>query len=549
MRSHPLLLLVLALLVLITSLPVRADGTDSFCQLRNVTVERLANGLCIRLIADGLINLSGNRSEMRWTQQKSFTFFMDNIRGGTTPMYEIGQNPISHLEFALPTGAKDGVGLLCTLVLYRVGQVTIFDGELGWDDTRWAPTDIPQIMITKTRQQNEIVIQIINDQPRTVYQNRTIQSTPQLTIQGMTESLSLHVVNTPIRQVINAISPYAAIPILIGDEVQCSITTHLTDLPWYRIISIIGRCYGLSVEVRDAVCYVGNGLATSATGYWNAETRIIPLHYLQPDNVKQLLPDFLLSALRPDTNGNALIVSGSPVLLDKIERDVKVLDQPTYQCRLRAWIISTSSQNKELAKLFLHYSEDKVNAAINSTGQVNIQLSAYQPQELLAAIHELESNEHIQISAIPFIQVANGKYADLFLGNRAFYWATDPYSQNTVLSPLEAGTKLEVFPLISQECITTWIGLDNSIIQSSNALGPLVTQQRMDTTIRIQSGDTIIIGGLRLATDELRTDMSVVPKIKGKDKDMMQQDVWVILQAESALQVANVISEIPKVPK
>ncbi|HEY3376008.1 MAG TPA: hypothetical protein VGL77_00815 [Armatimonadota bacterium] len=541
-----------ALLVVCTlwlsSLALAQEQTS--CQLQGIKVEPVANGLRLRLKADGLIDFSCTPDNIRWGGNTQLAIALTNMRGGADSLVEVGHYPLSHLEFSLLPGSENGIGLQCRLVFYGEARVSVFNGApYGWDDTSWAPKNVTQVAVMSTRQRNELLIMITSNKPEEPERPQIANLKTTLTVSGSREQLALHAVNADLRMVADRLAQQTRIPIILADEVECSITAHLDGLPLDRLLNALANSYALSLSQLNGAYYFGRGLGGKASGYLTTTTRTVPLSYLSPENARALLPDALLPYVQINTTAGAVTVSGSPFILDKIARDLRVLDQPAYHCLLRAWVISCEDQQTALNSIMTKVTGGTTAVSLDSAGSLAVDVGPRQPELLLAQIRALAQGMKMRVEAVPVVQVLNGGYANLFVGQSIYYWRlTDAADQDIVLSSIESGTQLQVTPRTSGEWITVDVKVQNSFLRETNALGPLILRRSVEGTERLRSGDTIIIGGLHLTTSEGRQDKTLAhpaplgPLARGSSRAISEQSVWVLLQAQAILTPAKPVN-------
>jgi|GEM_PF-2067193 len=531
MKRRLLLMLILAMLWL----PRLAAGqAQSYCRFQSVTVTPVANGLSISLKADGMIETEIDRS-LRRTWKERIPISLTNMRGGADSLIDIGRYPLSHLEFTpLPDG-KDGIGLRCTLVFTRPAWLSVFDSPPDiFDDSWYSWEGAPRVMIKRTQQGDELLLMIISDKPVLPDRPPVEGARTRLEIDGTADRLNLHAVNADLRDVVARISEISGRTIYLSDDVSHKVTMHLEEVPVDRLLAAMARGYGLSLATRDGADYLGPGLGSGAAGYWAATLRNVPLNYLTPSNARALLPDVLLPYIKPNIDARAVTVSGSPAMVDKIEQDLHILDQPSCHCTLQAWVISDENANNNLYDVMARMTGDNATGSIDSGGNVAILHIDGTPDEVLANIKSSISSKTMTIKSVPMIQVANGQYANLFIGNTIYYWTLPDIR----LQAIDAGTQLRVTPLTSGEWITVDYRAEDRFLRERNDFGPLILKRTLEGTVRIRSGDTLLVGGLQMDTDELQRGKLLSPAWPfsvSKRARRVRQQVWVLLKAEAML--------------
>jgi len=531
MNRQLLPIFILAILLL----PRLAAGQQqSYCQFQGVTVTHVANGLRLSLKADGMIEATPSYWQ-RWDWYDRITFNLTNMRGGADPIIDIGEYPLSHLEFTpLPDG-KDGIGLRCTLVFTRSAWLCAFNSppasfDDSWDDWPGAP----RVLIKRTQQGNELLIMIISDKPVIPVSPSIENAKVQLDISGSADRLTLHALNADLSDVIARLSDLSGKTIYLSGAISRKVTMHLEDMPIDRMLEALARGYALSLVTRDGDYYMSPGLGSGAPGYWAATLRTIPLNYLTPGDARAMLPDALLPYLKPNTDARAVTVSGAPALVEKIARDLQILDKPSYHCVLRAWVISDDSSNEGLYDAMIRTAGGNTTGSIDDRGDIDILHLDGTPDQILTHITSLAGSKTMTITSVPMIQVANGQYANLFIGNTIYFWRMP----DVVLNSVDAGTRLRVTPLTSGEWITVDYLVEDRFLRERNNLGPLVLKRTLNGTIRIHNGDTLLVGGLQMDTAELQRGKLLSPSwpfTVAKNTRRTQQQVWVLLKADAVL--------------
>ena len=530
MIPRTLPMLVLAILWL----PCLAAGQEqSYCQLQGVTVTRVSNGLRLSLKADGLIEAKSERWQ-RWDWYPRIQFRLTNMRGGADPIVTIGQYPISHIEFTPLEGAQNGIGMRCTLVFAKWAWLAAFDSPPDTFDDTWYPwwDTVPRVMIKRTQQGNELLIMVISDKPvppeRPAIQNAKVR----LELSGTADRLTLHALNADLRDVIERVSDSTGRTIYLSGDVSRKVTMHLEDVSIGRLLEALARGYALSLTDREGAYYLSPGSGDSAAGYWATTMRTIPLQYLSPGDARGLLPDVLLPYVVPNTDARAVTVTGAPALVEKIARDLHAIDQPGYHCVIRAWVISDETGEDGLYDLIARVTGGTTEGGIDGGGSITIQHVDGEPDELLLKLKALNRSKTMTTQAMPMLQVANGQYANLFIGNTIYYWTLPDVD----LDAIDAGTRLRVTPRTSGEWITINYRAEDRFLREQNDLGPLVIKRTLDGTVRIRSGDTILVGGLHLDTDEVRRGKLLSAKwpfTVSASARRTCQHTWVLLKAEA----------------
>lgn len=514
------------------------------CRLRDYKVEPLANGMRIRLKADGMIDLTCDHWLYRWDVQERIVFDLPNLRGAD-PVVQIGQYPLSHLEFTLLPGDEDGIGMRCTLVFYQPARLTAFTGQpYDYDDTSWVPGTMPQVTIARTTQMNELVITVISDRPTPLARPEIAGIAPHLQAHGTREAIWLDAVHADLGQVAALLEEISGERIRLNDGLSRTVTAYLTALPLDRLLTLLAEGTGLQLARRDDGYYLDTGLGGSAASYRTEATRSIPLANLTPSRARGLLPDMLLPFLRPNPDNNSLAVSGSPAIQEKVARDLQVLDQPAWHCRLRAWVIAGDQGRGDLRDVFAGFAGGNTALTADSDGSLWLGIASDRPDELLLRVRAESTRRQMRVSAVPAIQVTSGNAATLFVGQTIFYWKLNS-SGTLKLASVDAGTRLEIRPITSGDWVTIAIDVQNNFLREQNRLGPLIWRNSFTGTLRLRSGEIVLFGGLRLAQDETAKRRPPVRAIAGRARETQYREIYVLLQAETARTPLHIDAPVP----
>ena len=544
MPARQLTLLMLVALVLLAPAVVFGQRED-FVELEKVEVEELSNAVRLRFTTDGVLQvwastdwaygrtlwgLLSGVDEPGAAPSRRISFILANLRGGAPPVVQVAKYPVSHLEFSLVPWGQDSL-LICTLVLYRPGHLTVIDTG-GWaqDLSYDKEYDGPQVMLQTTRKQDELLITVLSDRPKEPPTERpVVEPAPaQLEVSGGVDGLSVYAINADMHLLLERVSRLAQVQVYLDDKVDTEVTTHLEDVALERLLQTLVLGYGLSLHREGGAYFVSLSQVETAVPFWAAETRSVPLRYVPCQQALLLLPDVLLSYARSNEEGNALVMNGPSPLLDRIERDLRVIDQPAYHCRLRAWVVSGRDVAERLQEIAVRVSSGTTAWQADSSGQVRIEVAEGRADELVTSLRRLAMRRRLHMEALPVVQVKNGQQARLFVGEK-IYWV-----QESGLASVEAGAELEIEPLTAGDWITASVKVNSSFLGETNDLGPLVLRRSAEGTVRLRSGDTVIIGGLRLsqATKD-RRKTGVVPT--GRSDVEQEQEVCVLLQARASL--------------
>jgi len=539
-------------LVLVALWPPAASRAQlrDFCELKEVKVEPLPNAVCLRLKMDGLVRFRLEDGEV-WQQDldsgnwylkplSQVALRLENVRPGTASIQDVGVYPVSHLAFQVPPGARESVGLTCRLVLYKPAYLALLQTpDSSWDETGNTRYRHPQVMVIRTQQQNEVLIIVTSDRQWEARIEPALgPEREELEISGTAEHLRLRAMNVDLHRLVAALARQTGTDVSLDDRVQRQASAYLEGLSLEQTLQMLGAGYGLTVSRTADGYYLGPALPDSPAAYQATHVRTIPLRYLEAEETPGLLPDLLLRYVRPSADSNSIVAVGPPEMLDKLERDLRILDRPAVHCRLRAWLVSAEQDDEEVRSLLLGATGGTTSVQVDSSGQIRVEVVRQDTSKFVAQLRALVRRGRAKLAALPSLLVSNGEQAELFLGEQAYYWRlVGRREQELALTPVQIGSRLQVRPRIAGEQVAAWVSAENSSLIGDNGLGPLVERRSVVGEVRMTSGQALLIGGLSLAPvdrkrGEPAPDTGLGSLLAGFTALSKQSELWVIVEAQ-----------------
>jgi type II secretory pathway component GspD/PulD (secretin) len=221
------------------------------------------------------------------------------------------------------------------------------------------------------------------------------------------------------------------------------------------------------------------------------------------------LPDVLLGYVHADPGRNALTVAGPRSLVEKVRRDVAVLDTPPTMVEVMATAVEFERRSDLTALIggVLAWPGGVLDIA-PGTGDVSYGSVAMSGSQVEASLAALAAQDKAHLRSATRSTVLNGRTARLFVGQERRlatqyydFWS-DAFEARIVT--LKVGTVLEVTPRASGGgTVTADVRSEVSNISETDATtgNPTVSQRVAETTVRLNEGETLYIGGLDLDQD------------------------------------------------
>ena len=257
----------------------------------------------------------------------------------------------------------------------------------------------------------------------------------------------------------------------------------------------------------------------------------------------------------PDLDSGHLIVKGTKDDIDAIKSLLAGIDKFRPQVHIKVLILEVSVDEQTQFGLQgfwenqLHLNKDLAKMRI-STNFSNVFLNGFSylltADELDASLKALASQSRLSVLASPRILALNNQQSEIFVGQRVpiitnitfTYWGPHPVTQY-----IDVGLKLVVTPTINPDGLVTLQIVTNiadvaqlqGVTIAPNVTLPIFNDTKAQTTASIQSGQSVVLGGLVRSVDNVGKekvpilgDIPVLSSLFSTDKKIKQKRELVI---------------------
>ena len=366
--------------------------------------------------------------------------------------------------------------------------------------------------------------------------------------------VSLDFDNADLRSVLATLAKEGGINIWIDPRVQGTVTTNLTDVPWDEAFDLIASGNGLGyVQKGSVVRVVPLGILAeeeaarrkvederALSGELTTLTRT--LSYATAKDVSVLVKDTILSPrgqVQVDERTNMVIITD---LRDRLQRAadlINTVDVPQPQVEIEARIVQTSrdfarqvgvtwgvngkmapelgntsglafpNQGSVTGRTGSVQGPDAVPTVVNQgvtnpSSAIGLALGNINGAfNLDVALSALERSGKGKILSTPRVSTQNNIEAEIMQGIQI---PIQTVANNTVtVTWKDAALILRVLPQItSANTVIMRIVVENGSPDFSRAIdrNPPINTQRANTQVRVANGDTTVIGGIFLSTEQ-----------------------------------------------
>ena len=479
--------------------PACAQGV-AYTNIKSVTTKALSNGVQISIVADGILQYR----DVDQNGNKMGLYFPDARNATGKNFINLNTYPVSSIQLSTPQGAKNGIGLRVDINNFVNTRATV----------------------TQTPDGQGVLFTIQSD--RTLpgkagggEADKAAQAPDDLSAEVSFENglVSVRAVKADIHELMAAIAQKTGLAIAVDDGVGASsprrVSLNLQNVTPESAVSTIAAAYGLALAPLNGILVLTEGVPTDLATYRASETESFRIQNSRAGELSGLLPNFLYSYVKVNGEQNAVVVTAPSQMLKKIGADLQRVDVAAPQISIEAIAVELSDANDlDIGLRLGNPSADNFDSFDSGAGRVTFNTIGKLPRTFEANLKALELKGKARVRARPQMVVVNGESANLFIGSQRFILTQFNQSGQTQnrIQPVDVGVKLSVTPLTGGNGeITARVAPEvSNITELDLQTGlPVLSTRRSDTTVRVQDGETIVIGGLTL--DQEQTTKGKIP--------------------------------------
>jgi type II secretory pathway component GspD/PulD (secretin) len=307
--------------------------------------------------------------------------------------------------------------------------------------------------------------------------------------------ISINARDTDLSDVIGLIARQSGLNIVADASVKARrITFRLRDVDTDTALATLAQAYDLQTHRTGNIVFVGDAAAMNRRYGTPPGTTTVALRNAKPsDAVKELkgaLPDANLVA---DDRSNTVVISGGADAQAAARSLLSSIDGPGRQVMFEVRVTDVKPV------------DDSSNVGIQFGGTgFGAGAIAQFPYALIkgsiainAQINALVQNGHAQILATPRIATLNNREATLLVGETYPIVTVNQQTGFPTVTNVNVGVQLRVTPTIGADgSITAELHPEYSEIIGFNASFPIIANRKVDATLRVRDGETIVLGGL-----------------------------------------------------
>lgn len=301
---------------------------------------------------------------------------------------------------------------------------------------------------------------------------------------------------TDIKQALADVASQTSTIIIPDETVQGFVTMELRDMPLTRALRLLLLPGGYAYEEVEPGVYLVISADPEGPNFPRiARTTVVELDYIRSSELRQQMPDIFGRYIKYDEEGNRAVVTAPPELMAQAIAQIEALDTPPLQIMIEALVVETTGGLRDEFELGVqgrHLGLDTRTGLATYVGNA---------AALLHRVLALVTNEEGTIKATPRVVTQEGRQANVKVAIEQYFSLVSGRLgfEYVRLEAIEAAVGLTITPhvALADNMVTctiepevgdvTGIGPDNL---------PIITRRTASTTVRVEDGQIIAIGGL-----------------------------------------------------
>lgn len=301
---------------------------------------------------------------------------------------------------------------------------------------------------------------------------------------------------TDLRQALSDVAAAAGVTIVADATVQGTVSAELKDQPLEKVLDILVSSGGFT-WIKDGDMYlVGLADPTNPNFSRLAVTLVYKPDFVAPTRLTELLSANFAPFVKSAKDSDVVTITAAKRMADRILADFKTLDQAPQRIELEALVTEVSVDTLNQFQFSWLWKNFGITASDDGFEGKYSKVSAQD----VATMKSLIGDGRAEVRASPRIMTVEGKEASIEVAQESYFQVVSgpvnfPY---TTLQLIKTGISLKMTPrLLSDGRISVELNPEVSDATGSGAGGlPINTARRASTTVRVNNGETIIIGGM-----------------------------------------------------
>lgn len=312
-------------------------------------------------------------------------------------------------------------------------------------------------------------------------------------------------IEADIMDAVLELSLLTGISIITDDSIGGMVSVNFVGKSLDEVLEAIIAPGNYGYKKYDSFIYVGSQSPVSPSFHLLSETCMYKPVFLHPTQIVELLTPFYQQYVNYFEGHDHISIVAPRTIQDRIQHDIRVFDQSPQQILLEMSIVEVSEEVVDLLGVKWRESADSRELLMRQGRGGGSVFSFYDPtstaspiaQAFIDSVSALDSNEEVQIRAMPSMVTLNGREAN-FSSTQTAWLPVLNMAGNGQANAVNYGVDLRIVPYISQDSQVRLEILQASVSDLSEAVenDPRLISHAISTSVLMMDGETLVLGGL-----------------------------------------------------
>jgi TonB family protein len=327
-----------------------------------------------------------------------------------------------------------------------------------------------------------------------------------------TPLVSKSFVETDLREALRDISAQTGAKIVPDESVKGTVSMELKKVRLEDALQLVlSRGNYFFRLMPEGYYLVGACTPDSPSFNQLSVTEYFQPNYLKVKELQSLLSQYYAPYIHVNDDVNTVTITASPDVVKRVKEDLAKFDRAPRQVMIEALVIEISEDaQKALGIAWGPMTEDGFNINMPTTTYEKITgtapsrtttIAGTLSSDVIARINAMVAKGKAKIKANPRVATLEGRQAEISVGTEEYATIESGPASNrySTLQSISSGVILKITPFLDEKKqITVRIAPEVSEVTGRlSATGlPIITKRTALTTLRVDDGQTIAIGGL-----------------------------------------------------
>lgn len=310
--------------------------------------------------------------------------------------------------------------------------------------------------------------------------------------------------NTPIAQSLYALGSIAHKGVIVNGELSDKVFAKLDNVTVKEALDYLSRAFGFNWMIE------GNNIIVS-TDSKMLQSAVLKVSFADKDKLKEEFKALGIDdgKIYVNSESGTVSITGTPYQIAEAKKRMRLIDKPVSQCLLAAQLIEIS-HGKNLDLGITYTMPSYSHTGTETTSGTNPLSGPWLPKFSFGATMQAErALSKGKVISRPIVLSKNGETAKVVFGDKVPVMSTTSTTSSTSVTVTyeNVGTTLEVTPVINTETkeislkINAEVSNISQYVTQGSTRAPQINTRSVTTTAHVQSGQSLVIGGLMSVSD------------------------------------------------